>query len=545
MVHFGTEAPVAGGTDIPVWVRDGWGEKDSTVLNDARAAGSDSATIYVYVPKVSADDLQKAIVEYEAAKATLDFKGTPTTPEGREARDAMATRMATAEAARNLIVNDLIDRAKVLQGGGGERLELNLVAKVEAAAQASLDRLFPSFKEADDSRWASVINRAKNGDEAALSAVDWTDAPEKHPVCAAVLSEAGAGKRGKEVRDAFEASPYGWPRDAVDAALITLHTCGHLRATHKGMTLSQGQLDQSKISLTDFRSETATLNAREKMKLRKLFQDAGVDCKPSEETAKAPVFLTRLADLAERAGGEPPSPARPSAVHLDTLRSFGGVEQLAEILKQHDTLAQQAKDWGKLAELAGKRRPAWETLGTLLKHADAMSGGDELRAQADAVRSERRLLDASDPMPDIRKGAVDALRAAVTAAYAEYKKTYNEQMATLTASENWKKLNAGQCKQILADEAIDTLSALAVGSESDLIRTLEQTSLPAWKTKTDALSQQFSRAAMAAAKLLEPKAQRIHLSSGTLKSEQEVKTWLAATEKDLLAKLTNGPVVIS
>jgi hypothetical protein len=375
--------------------------------------------------------------------------------------------------------------------------------------------------------------------------VDWTDAPEKHPVCAAVLSEAGAGKRGKEVRDAFEASPYGWPRDAVDAALITLHTCGHLRATHKGMTLSQGQVDQSKISLTDFRSETATLNAREKMRLRKLFQDAGVDCKPNEETAKAPVFLTRLADLAERAGGEPPSPARPSTVHLDTLRSFGGVEQLAEILKQHDELAQQAKDWSKLAELAGKRKPAWETLSTLLKHADAMPGADELRLQAVAVRSERRLLDASDPVPDIRKSAVDALRAAVSAAHAEYKKTYNEQMATLTASENWKKLSAGQCNQILADEAIDTLPALAVSSESDLIRTLEQTSLPAWKTKTDALSQQFSRAAMAAAKLLEPKTQRIHLSSGTLKTEQEVKTWLAATEKDLLAKLTNGPVVIS
>ena len=136
----------------------------------------------------------------------------------------MATRMATAEASRNQIVNDVIDRAKVFQGGGGERFELNLVAKVEAAAQASLDRLFPSFKDADDNRWASVINRAKNGDEAALSAVDWTDAPEKHPVCAAVLSEVGSGKRGKEVRDAFEASPYGWPRDAVDAALITLHT---------------------------------------------------------------------------------------------------------------------------------------------------------------------------------------------------------------------------------------------------------------------------------------------------------------------------------
>jgi hypothetical protein len=545
LVHFGAEAPPAGGTDIPVWVRDGWGEKENTVVNDARAAGSDSAVIYVYVPKASADDLQKAIVEHEAAKSALAFKGTPTTPEGREARDAMATRMGTAEVTRDQIIQDVIDRAKVFQGAGGERYELNLVAKVEAAAQASLDRLFPSFKDADDNRWANVINRAKNGDEAALSAVDWTDAPERHPVCAAVLSAVGSGKRGKEVRDAFEASPYGWPRDAVDAALITLHTTGHLRATHKGMTLSQGQLDQAKISVTDFRAETTTLNAREKMKLRKLFHDAGVECKPNEETAKAPVFLAHLAELADHAGGEPPMPARPVTAHLDTLRNFGGAEQLAEILKQHDTLAQQAKDWGKLAELAGKRKPAWETLCTLLKHLGATPGADELRKQADAVKSERRLLDASDPVPDIRKAAVDALRAAVTAAHAEYENTYNEQMAALTASDNWKKLKADQQKQILADEGIDALPALSVGTEADLIRTLEQTPLSAWKTRTDALPQQFARAAMAAAKLLEPKTQRVHLTSGTLKTDQEVKVWLAKTEKDILAKLKNGPVVVS
>ena len=545
LVYFGTEAPPGGGSNIPVWIRDGWGEKASTVVNDARAAGSDSAIIYVYVPKASADDLQKAIVEYEAAKSTLDFKGTPTAPEGREARNAMATRMATVEASRNQIIQDVIDRAQVFQGGGGERYELTLVAKVEAAAWSSLDRLFPSFKDADDSRWASVINCAKNGDEAALSAVDWTDSPEKHPVCAGVLSEVGSGKRGKEVRDAFEDSPHGWPRDAVDASLITLHTTGHLRATHKGMTLSQGQLDQAKISVTDFRTETATLNAREKVKLRKLFQDAGVDCRPNEEIAKAPVFLARLSGLVDQAGGEPPMSARPDTTHLDTLRGFGGTEQLAEILKQHDMLNGQAKDWGKLADLAAKRKPAWETLCTLLKHAASIPAAEELCAQAETVKSERRLLDASDPVPDIRKAAVDTLRAAVTAADADFEKTYDQQMAALTAGDNWKKLDADQRKQRLVDEGIDSLPALAVGSEADLIRTLEQIPLPTWKTKTDALSQQFARAAVAAAKLLEPKTQRVHLTSGTLKTEQEVKLWLAGTEKELLAKLKTCPVVIS
>lgn len=544
-VYFGMDAPSTGGRDVPVWVRDGWGEKESTVVNDARAAGSDSPIVYVYVPKASADDLQKAIVEYEAAKSTLEVKGTPTTPEGREARDAMATRMGSAEVARDQIIDDVINQAKVFQGGGNECLGLVLSSKVEDAARASLARLFPNFKDADDNRWDSVINRAKNGDEAAFSAIGWTDSPEKHPVCAAVLSEVGSGKRGKEVRDAFEASPYGWSRDAVDAALITLHTTGHLLATHKGTTLSTGQLGQDKVSVTDFRNETATLNAREKIKLRKLFQSAGVDCKANEETTKAGLFLAKLADLADHAGGDPPLPKKPNTTHIDTLRGFVGNEQLAEILKQHDVLAQQAKDWGKLAELAAKRKPAWETLCTLLRHVDAMPGAEDLRRQAEAVKTERRLLDASDPIPDIRKAAVDTLRAAVTAAYGEYERTYQEQMTALTASDNWKKLRTDQQKQILAAEGIDGLAALAVGSEADLIRTLEQTPLPAWRTRTDALTQQFTRAAMAAAKLLEPKIQRMHLSSGTLKTEQDVKRWVAEAEKTLLGALRDGPVVIS
>jgi hypothetical protein len=544
-IRFGAEAPAADGMDIPVWIRDGWGEKESVVVNDARSSGNNSPIIYVYVPKASADDLQKAIVEYEAAKSTLEFKGTPSTPEGREARDAMATRMATAEASRNQIVKDVIDSAKVFQGSGGERFELNLITKIESAAQASLDRLFPNFKTADDNRWNSVMIRAKNGDEAALSGVDWMDLPEKHPICTAVLSEVGAGKRGKEVRDFFASSPFGWPQDAIDATLIILHTTGHLRAIHKGMTLSQGQLDQAKISLTDFRAETATINAKEKIKLRKLFQSAGVDCKPNEETVKAPVFLARLAELAERAGGEPPMPARLGTDQLDTLRGYAGVEQLSEILKAHVTLVQQAKDWAKLGQLADKREPAWKTLSTLLKHAAALAGTDELRAQADAVKSERRLLEASDPVPDIRKAAADALRAAVTAAHGEYERTYNEQMAFLTVSDNWKKLKVDQRKAILAAEGIETILALSIDGEAELIQSLEETSLLAWKTKVDALPQQFVRAAMAAAKILEPKIQRVHLTSGTLKTEAEVKAWLTDTEKSLLAKLKVGPVVIS
>lgn len=545
LVHYGSEAPSVSGDAIPVWIRDGWGEREGTVVNDARSVGSDSAIIYCFIPKASADDLQKAIVEHEAAKATLDIKGTPTTPEGQEAREAMATRLAITESTRDQIIGDVVDRAKVFQGGGNERYEMNFNAKVEAAAIASLDRLFPHFGDADDHRWPNVITRARNRSEDALDAVDWKEPPERHPVCAAVLSEVGSGKQGKQIRTTFESGPYGWPRDAIDAALITLHTTGHLLARHKGQTLSLGQLDQAKISMTEFRTESATLNTRDKMKLRSLFQKAGIGCKSNEEVARAGEYLTHLADLADRAGGDPPMPAHPSKAHIQTLRGFAGNEQLAEILAQHDTLAQQTEEWGKLAELAGKRKPAWETLCTLLKHAESLPQAEELRQQADAITSERRLLESSDPVPDIRKATADALRTAVTTAYRNYEQIYAEQLNLLTTGDTWQKLSNEQRAQILSAEGIGEIPPLQIGSESELIRTLEQTPLSAWKTRADALPAQFERAAMAAAILLEPKTQHVKLSSGTLATDEDVKAWLTQTEQTLLGRIKDGPVVIS
>jgi len=544
-IHFGTEPPEVKGNEIPVWLRDGWGENESTVLADARAAGTDSPVIYVYVPKASADDLKKAITEYEAAKATIDFKGTPATPEGQEARDSMATRMGSAEVTRNSIIRDVINAAKVIQGGGQERFDLTLKDKVNSAAEISLDRLFPNFQDADDDRWHSVINRAKGGSEAALQAVDWNDAPEKHPVCSAVLSEIGSGKKGKDVRDTFESTPYGWPRDAVDAALITLFTTGHIRVTHKGVQLKQGQLDQAKISVSDFRAETVTIDARARIKLRKLFQGAGIPCKPNEESSAAGQFLAHLVDLGDRAGGEPPMPERPSTDHLDNLRALAGNEQLAEIVNQYDTLSKQVEDWSALAELAAKRKPAWETLQLLLKHGKALPESDDLEKQANAVRDERRLLDKTDPIPAIHKEAVTALRTAVKKAHDDFKTVYDLEMAALAQNDNWNMISLEQQEDILDTEEIAEIPPLSIGDDSSLIGTLEEIPLTGWKIRIDALSQQFSNAAFAAAMLLEPETQTVKLTSGTLKTEDDVRNWIVDVEENLLEKIQDGPIVIS
>ncbi|MDK2881004.1 MAG: hypothetical protein PWQ99_779 [Clostridia bacterium] len=545
VIHFGNEPPKTQGYEVPIWIRDGWGENESTVLADARAAGNDDPTIFVYIPKASAEDLKKAIIDYEAAKATIEFKGTPTTPEGREAREAMSTRMKTAEATRDSIIRDVINAARVFQGGGQERFEFSIKEKVLAAAEASLDRLFPNFREADDDRWPSVIDRAKNGDEAALQAVGWNDAPEKHPVCSAILSAIGSGKTGKEIRETFEKAPYGWPRDAIGAALITLFTTGHLRAVYKGAQLERGQLDQAKIPATDFRVETVTIDARSRMKLRKLFQTAGLSCKAGEESSVAGQFLARLMELADRAGGDPPMPERPSKAHLEIMRGMAGNEQLAAILEQFDTLAQQLQRWSALADLAAKRKPVWDRLQLLLKHAHGLPEGEELQKQANAVRSERRLLEEPDPLPDIYKAVVKALRSAVRQAYNNFEAVYNGEKAALEGNENWQKLSPERQQQILAAEGIASVPQLSVEDDESLLRSLQEAPLSSWKTRTDALPQQFSNAAMAAAKLLEPKTQKVKLTSSILKTENDVKAWVAEIERELLERIKSGPIVIS
>ena len=544
-IHYGSSAPTVEGTEVPVWIRDGWGDSESSVLADARKAGADDPTVFVHIPKASAEDLKKALVEFEAARQTLEVKGVPTTTEGNEARLAMETRRATAESNRDRIIRDLIGSAKAFKGGGAEVINIDLVEKVKSAACDALDRLFPNFKDADDSRWNTVINRAKAKDQNALVAVDWKDVPEKHPVCSAIMTCVGAGKKGKDIRDQFEAAPYGWPRDAIDGVLITLHAVGHVRATYKGTVLVAGQLDQAKVPVTDFRTETVAISVKEKIKLRKLFQDAGLKFKPDDELAiLGEHFLGEMETLAGKAGGDAPLPSCPKTAVVDTIRALAGNEMLAAVLKEHDELKKQLADWQELAKLADKRKPAWDTLGALLEHANGLPEAAEYRTETEAIREERRLLEDSDPVPAIHDRVVKLLRAAVKKAHTATKAAYDREMEALGENENWKKTKKGDQVRLLQEAGIDEVGDLDVGNDSSLIAALSQRSLPVWSTTADALPERFRQVALAAAQLLEPKTQSVRLKSGTLKTADDVKEWLLETEKDLVQKLKKGPIVV-
>ena len=544
-IHFGDEAPSTDGHEIPVWIRDGWNCSEKSVVDAARAAGTDSPIVFVYVPKASADDLKKQIVRYEAAKGVIEFKGVPSTEPGQEARNAMQSRMSDAERLRDELINNLIDAAKVFSGGGAERHELSVEEKLRVAADAALDRLFPQFKDADHKNWSVVISRAKNGDDSSLSAVEWTGAVEQHPVCKEVLREVGAGADGRSVRKKLADSPFGWPQDAIDGACMALVSGGHLTARYQGNAVTVAQLDQGKIGRTEFRVETATLTAQQKIKLRGLFQEAGITARASDDlTEKSSEFLDQLEHLAERAGGEPPLPPRPSVTHLADLRSLAGNERLVKMLDEHDTLKANAADWKKAAETAESRVPVWQKLQRLTQHGDGLDDFDEIKTSANGIRDGRLLLDGSDHVTPLAKKAASALRTAVTAAHKQFCDAHADQLKTLQESESWKKIGDGDRDRILCEEGIDDVPGIAVGSDDELLSTLDATSLGAWRDKSDALAARFTNSATKAAKLLEPKTQRIRLASGVLRTDVDVQQWIDAQRTELLDKLKTGPIVI-
>ena len=77
----------------------------------------------------------------------------------------METRRTEAANSQRSLVAAIVGNAKVYQGGGSERLDATLQDKIREAANASLDRLFPDFRDADDDRWSKVIERARRGAE--------------------------------------------------------------------------------------------------------------------------------------------------------------------------------------------------------------------------------------------------------------------------------------------------------------------------------------------------------------------------------------------
>jgi len=532
---------------ICVWVRDGWSIDEKSVRDDARQAGNQSPTIYVYIPKRSADDLRHHLIDYKAADITLDKRGIPNTPEGVEARAAMETSRQSAETKITELLGEAFSGARIFQGGGNEIFGNDIQDMVIEAANNALHRLYPKFNIADHTGWPKVYEKARKGAPDALKSVGDEGEPAKNPVCKNILSFIASGKKGLDIRTHFESSPFGWSRDAVDGGLHVLLNAGLIRAENdRGQTIDPKELERKAIGKMTFKVESTTVTTAQRIQIRKLFQKVGFSVKQGEELGYVHKFLIEMQELAESAGGEAPKPPRPDTSSLDEIRVAAGNEQLISIYNKRDELTLSIQLWKETGERIKSKWPDWVTLKGLIKHITGIKDADEYLSQFKHIEEKRLLLADENLVEPLLANTTQLLRDELNRMGAAYQQKHDNGMNRLKVDENWQQLEPVQRNTLLTEQKLTLADApsIKVADKDEVLETLEKMPFSALADRIAALPSRFDAVLIAAAELMEPATQVVRVPRRMLKTEQDIDVWLLETKEKLEKALSNGPVVV-
>ena len=536
--------PAPGNDQVSLWLRDGWGEDEKTVINDARALGVQSPQLLGHLPRLHHEELRNAIASLTAATETLEAHGPVTTPEAIEARKAIETHHAVAEHRLSELLHDIISSAKVFLGGGTEANGVELADKVQDAATSAMVRLYTQFADADDANWGAVVTRARQGDVGAFSLVGHPGDVTKHPVCRRVLEFVGAGKKGREIRDHFKSAPCGWPQDAIDGSLYIMLVAGNLRATLNGPAVLAAALPQGQIGVATFHVDVPPLNVQQRLELKALFQRLGVATPNGQESASAAQFLKVLLALGESAGGEAPSPQRPDLKAIRELQMLSGNAQLLDIHSRKDALAASILEWRRASEALARRLPAWETLLRLQSFAASLPEAAAAGASISGITASRSLLSDPDPVPELRQAMAGALRTTLGSLQQGLASAFAAGHERLAASQVWARLDDSRRATLTAAHQLTPPPAVPIGTEVEILTALQASPLADRRNLIDAVPQRFARALDEASQLLEPTAVRIHLPGATIRSSADLEGWISGVRALVAEQLKSGPVIL-
>ena len=529
-----------------LWIQDGWQTEEKSVIAESRAKSADNPTLFAFLPAQHKTELTNAIVALEAARTTLQKKGSPATEEGRDAQRSMESRQRTAERELSELLDLLMAGVRVFQAGGQEASDGNELAdRINRAARSSAIRLYSQFDAADHDMWSKVLDEARKGNLEALKAVGHTQEADKHPVCQKLLAFIGPGKKGAEIRDNFDAPPYGWPRDAIDGALYALLAAGHIKAFDAATkSVDAKSLDRAKLTQASFQRESVNITPPQLIKIRSLFSAVGVPCQPKEELTKLPALLAKLRDQASKAGGLAPAPEAPKLAPIEAIEAQSGNAQLLELFTRYDEIVGLSKAWTQTANDIAKRLPVWRQLNQLLPHAKALGPYAAIKAELEAIEAQRSLLDEPDPVRPLLDKTVDLLRQALNAKLDGFKQTHTQQQVQLQQDADWNKLSDSQRDALSAQHNLSALTQVTLGTPDELQDALDECDLDHWVAKTQALPSRFEAARHAAVQRLKPNVVHVALPKRTLNDEAELKAWLAEVGALLNAKLKQGPVAL-
>ncbi len=541
---FDQQLPKDGDKKIYIWVRDEWSIDRQSVRADALSAGYASPCIFVFIPKRSADDLRRAIIDFKAAGATLDMRGVPDSPEGMEAREAMDTTKKGAEGKIKELLKEAFSGAVVYQGGGNELTGNSLQDIILEGAEKSLERIYPQFHTGDTPGWDKVYSKAQKGAQDALKSTGYDGETEKNPVCRAIIDYIGQGKKGNEIRENFENPPYGWSRDTVDGALQVLLVTGLVRVQNEyGKSIDPKELERKSIGKSNFRVEAVTVSATQRIQVRKILQKKGCKVTQGEELSAIPTFLNDMESLADRAGGDGPKPERPDTSLLKKIKNTSGNGTLIAMYNNRDELGKLIDEWTGRAENIEKRWPLWGQLEELLFCGN--HSVSKIQYEADEIKNQRLLLNEPDLIQPLLKSLEDLLRKEFIDIYGLYRDEFTKNEARLNSDPSWQKLPDNKKLTILDKCDITQIPGIPSGTYEELIKALKEYPLDGWNDRIDAVTTRIDKAIKMAIKELEPSIQTVEIyHNEAFKKQEDIDLWLEKVKTLLTEALKKGPFVI-
>lgn len=514
---------------LNLWIRDGWFENETSVENEIRAAGNQAPLAYAFVKKFRDPELRTEIIKFLAAGLAINAMGLPSTPEGEQAKRSMETRQSQAKTAIQELIEKICDETIVFLAGGNKVQAGTLKDNIQEALNSIADRQFPDFRgKADCINWGQALTKALAGNPDALNAINYTGDIDKHPVASEILRFMGNNaKSGKDIRNQFMKAPYGWPQDAVDALLILLKNMQHI-------STSETDLKVAKINQASFKKEVHILGAKDKISIRKLFQDAGITCPPNHEIFPySNEYLDKLKTLAAQVSGDAPRPEPVSTVFIKEIENKEGNERLLDILQQKDHLQATFAGWSAKAKLVVDREPSWTLLVELAAHAPDEPDMEPLKSETAAIRDNRLLLQEPDPVQPVLLEITDKMLTILNNRKKQYNAGYDLRMADLQANAYFKKLTPEQRHSILAKHQLLVKPEIKSMDAQALLHQLQKASLYTWDTKIAALPGQFQSALEEAILLSAPQAKTYSLPRKTISSQAEIDQYVAELKSEL------------
>jgi len=544
-IHWGLDEPTAEEGNVPVWIRDEWSVTESAVKKSAAEVGDECPTVFVLLPRREADQIKDTLASYAAVDDTLR-RPTPQTDEGKAAQRAMKTRRDSDDERLTTLFQEVVTRARVFQGGGSEVTTSTLRDAVETAAIRSLIRLFPKFGAGDNANWGKVVVNARDGAPDALEAIGHHGEPTTNAVCKDVLAAINpSGSKGADLQRRFSAPPYGWPKDAVNGALLTLLAAGNIRAALDDKELTgPREVQPNQIGKIFFYKEDEPPSVGQRLAVKGLLTAAGILYEPGQEGVQIPALLQKLTDLAARCGGAPPLPEPPDVGHLKELAALAGNQRFRAVADAHELLSANLEHWRSMEQQRERREEAWREAQRLVRHADGLDVVSHVSPALDAIRDGRQLLDAPDPVAPIVSDLADSLRAEVQRLAAELEAVEEAAVAELQGWEDWAKVTPEDQRSIIDEANLSPTGAPDVSTTAKLLVALDDSSLRSWHDRISLVPGRRDQARLRAAKALEPDCVSVTPPSATIKSEADLEAYLDELRKRIQSHLDGHKTVI-